>query len=59
MPGLSRREFLKRTAAAGAVSSIVLSGAAKLGAAEAATGQFGTLIDLTRCDGCQDSKTPR
>ncbi|MGC7846658.1 4Fe-4S dicluster domain-containing protein [Desulforudis sp. 1088] len=59
MPGLSRREFLKRTVAAGAIGGMVLSGADKLGAAEAAAGQFGTFIDLTRCDGCKDLETPR
>ncbi|MCL6610283.1 MAG: 4Fe-4S dicluster domain-containing protein [Peptococcaceae bacterium] len=57
MSGLTRREFLKRTLASGAAAGLVLSGGA--GMARAASSQVGTFYDLTKCDGCGGTKTPR
>ncbi|MDN5364757.1 MAG: formate dehydrogenase iron-sulfur subunit [Eubacteriales bacterium] len=57
---LSRREFLKRTLAAGVAGGVVLSNLDKVAAAaEPKSEGFGTMIDLTRCDGCPDQKVPR
>lgn len=59
MTEISRRSFLKRTVAASAAGSIILSGANKVAyASETNKMQVGTLIDLTKCDGCQGQKVP-
>ena len=57
MDKISRRSFFRRTAAAGAAGAVIMAkGAAS---ANAATGQpMATVIDLTRCDGCANQKTP-
>jgi len=56
---ISRRSFIKRTVAAGAASGIILSGANKIaGASESGSDKVGTLIDLTKCDGCKGQKVP-
>lgn len=54
---LSRRAFLRRTAAAGAVGAVVMSQGA-IAAAAAQGDPMATVIDLTRCDGCEKHKTP-
>jgi Fe-S-cluster-containing dehydrogenase component len=55
---LSRRDFIKRTLAAGVASGLVLSGLGKT--AEGATiTPRGTFYDLTKCDGCKGLKVPR
>lgn len=58
MQTISRRDFVKTTLAAGAASALVLS-TGKNGIAEAGTKNFGTVIDLTKCDGCKDEKIPK
>ena len=56
MGGFSRRDFLKRTAASGVAGGIALSG---VKIAEASTGEsVGTMIDLTKCDGCKGKDVP-
>lgn len=55
---ISRRTFLKRTAAAGAVTTVMLSGLDKVKAAATPTTEKGTVIDLTKCDGCKLEGTP-
>lgn len=57
MNKISRRSFFRRTAAAGAAGAIIMTkGAAS---ASANPGQaMATVIDLTRCDGCANHKTP-
>lgn len=60
MEGISRRDFIKRTFAAGATGALVLStGKDSLAhAAEASPESVGTFIDLTKCDGCAGRETP-
>lgn len=55
---ISRRTFLKRTAAAGAVSACMLSGVDKVKANMIEGMEKGTVIDLTKCDGCKDEDMP-
>ncbi|HBT47535.1 MAG TPA: oxidoreductase [Peptococcaceae bacterium] len=55
---MNRREFLRRSLAAGVGASLALTGLQRVGVAEGAVTQFGTLIDLTRCDGCKDRSLP-
>lgn len=55
---MNRREFLKRTAVAGIAGGIALAGLPKLKPALAANTQIGTMIDLTRCDGCAGQEIP-
>lgn len=58
MSNLSRREFLKRGTGAVAVGSIALSGTGKVFAQSTTTEEMGTIIDLTKCDGCKLQDTP-
>ncbi|MEW6425247.1 MAG: 4Fe-4S dicluster domain-containing protein [Bacillota bacterium] len=58
MSGISRREFFKRSAAAGIAGGLVLAGLGKPARA-AAVSPRGTFYDLTRCDGCRDLPVPR
>lgn len=58
MSNLSRRDFLKRSTGAVAVGTIALSGADKVLAQTQTTAEKGTIIDLTKCDGCQHKDTP-
>lgn len=51
---ISRRSFIKRSAAAGAVSAVMLSGIEKVQAAGQSGEEKGTIIDLTKCDGCKN-----
>lgn len=55
---ISRRTFLKRTAQAGAVSTVLLSGLDKVQASGLQNAEKGTIIDLTKCDGCKNEGTP-
>ena len=57
MPDFSRREFLKRSAAAGVAGGVALMGFGKNAGASDIV-QVGTMIDLTRCDGCRGLDTP-
>lgn len=57
MSDISRRNFLQRSAASIAVGALVLSGGNKV--AEAKNNkEYGTFIDLTKCDGCQGKEIP-
>ena len=57
MSGFSRREFLKRSVASGVAGGLVLTGLDRR--AEASGGRHvGTVIDLTRCDGCRGRSSP-
>ncbi|MDK2887129.1 MAG: formate dehydrogenase iron-sulfur subunit [Thermoanaerobacter sp.] len=58
MPLLSRRDFIKRTLAAGLASGLVLFGLEKTAGGATITPR-GTFYDLTKCDGCQGLKVPR
>ncbi len=57
MKPISRRQFLKRTALASAVGAAALTGVNKIGHASGKA--MATVIDLTKCDGCQGQGTPR
>ncbi|AFM02042.1 Fe-S-cluster-containing hydrogenase subunit [Desulfitobacterium dehalogenans ATCC 51507] len=55
----SRRTFLKRATAAGLLGALTATGMSNPAkAAELHGEKLGTLIDLTRCDGCPGSSTP-
>jgi Fe-S-cluster-containing dehydrogenase component len=54
MAGISRRSFLKLSAAAAAAGTILHPRNAA-----AFTGRYATIIDITRCDGCRDIDVPR
>lgn len=58
MSGISRRDFFKRSMASVAASSLVMAGGT---AAIAGDGKkpMGTLIDLTKCDGCMGEAVPK
>ena len=55
---MTRRTFLKRSAAAGAVCTAMLSGIDKVKANVIAGEEKGTVIDLTKCDGCKNEPMP-
>ncbi|HOO90667.1 MAG TPA: 4Fe-4S dicluster domain-containing protein [Syntrophales bacterium] len=57
MSDFSRREFLKRSVASTVAGGVALTGFGKTAAA-ASTLQVGTVIDLTRCDGCRTLAQP-
>jgi len=57
MSDFSRREFLKRSAAAGVASGVALTGFGR-NALASDVAQVGTMIDLTRCDGCKELNAP-
>ncbi|SHE40771.1 Tat (twin-arginine translocation) pathway signal sequence [Desulforamulus putei DSM 12395] len=61
MSGLSRREFLKRSLATGIAGGAVLYGGNKTAGAstKSLTGPVGTLIDLTKCNGCAGEKVAK
>lgn len=54
---LSRRAFLKGAVVTGIAASIAASGLDRKVLA-ATTAKVGTVIDLTKCDGCQDRQVP-
>lgn len=56
---LTRRSFLKRSTAAGVLTTMALSGVNKAAAEAKDLGvQKGTVIDLTVCDGCKNEEMP-
>lgn len=57
---VTRRTFLKRAGAAGIAAGTVLSGVDKIKALAASdeNKQMGSLIDLTKCDGCPGEEIP-
>lgn len=58
---ISRRNFLKRTAKAGAVAGLVAATSNPVFAeaeTEKTEGYMGSIIDLTKCDGCPNKDTP-
>ncbi|KAB2951852.1 4Fe-4S dicluster domain-containing protein [Heliorestis acidaminivorans] len=59
MSTLNRRSFFKRTALSGIVGATVLTAGKEVLASPSEIGQVGTLIDLTRCDGCAHEHTPQ
>jgi formate dehydrogenase iron-sulfur subunit len=61
MASISRRDFIKRTAAASAIVGTAAVGInnKKPALANSSAGQFATVIDLTKCDGCKDLDVPR
>ena len=56
--GIDRRTFFKRSAAAGVLSFIAASGIDKPVYGISNFEVIGTVIDLTKCDGCQGLPTP-
>lgn len=57
MENISRRDFFKRTLVAGATSALILS-TGKGQIAEAGVKNVGTMIDLTKCNGCAGQEVP-
>lgn len=57
MPGISRREFIKRAVVSGIAGSLVITGAGKLARASSKA-PVGSFIDLTKCDGCKGLAVP-
>jgi Fe-S-cluster-containing dehydrogenase component len=55
--GLTRRSFLKKGAVVTAVGAACVSGIAE--PASAKSGNYATLIDLTKCDGCKNEPMPK
>ena len=56
---ISSRTFFKRTTAAGILGVLAATGISKsVQATGSSTGELGTLIDLTKCDGCINYDTP-
>ena len=58
MSKLSRREFLKRTIISGTATATILSSTVRYSEAAAKNIEYGTLIDLTKCNGCTHLKIP-
>jgi len=58
MEPISRRDFIKRTFAASATGALILS-TGKDSVAEAGVNTFGSVIDLTKCDGCAGEEMPK
>ncbi len=55
---ITRRSFIKRAAASGVAATAIMTGTKKAVANIAASNEFGTIIDLTKCDGCINYETP-
>lgn len=55
---INRRTFFKRSAAAGVLSFIAASGIGKEAHGITQSQEIGTVIDLTKCDGCKHLDTP-
>lgn len=55
---ITRRTFLKRSAVASTVSVAMLSGIPTGASAQSNDSEKGTVIDLTKCDGCKHEPTP-
>jgi formate dehydrogenase iron-sulfur subunit len=54
---ITRRTFLKRAAISGIAAAALVTGTKKAVAEIAASAQYATVIDLTKCDGCSSSPT--
>lgn len=55
---ISRRTFFKRSTAAGVLSFLAASGLNKTAYGMTDSQEIGTVIDLTKCDGCANLDTP-
>lgn len=56
---ISRRDFFKRTTAASLLGALAAAGLNKpVQAADLSKEKLGTVIDLTKCDGCKNYDTP-
>lgn len=55
---ISRRSFFQRSAAAGALSFLAASGLNKPVYGMTNSQEIGTVIDLSKCDGCKNLETP-
>lgn len=55
---ITRRNFLKRGAISGVTAATIMTGTSKVAASIAAGEEYGTIIDLTKCDGCVNYDTP-
>ncbi|HHW06431.1 MAG TPA: 4Fe-4S dicluster domain-containing protein [Clostridia bacterium] len=58
MPPISRRTFIKRAVASSVAGTVALSGAGKWARAATGSGAVGTLIDLSKCNGCKERPVP-
>lgn len=52
MNGISRRDFLRRGVASGLAGGVIAAGLGGTASAATVSGPVGTMIDLSRCDGC-------
>ncbi len=60
MGSITRRDFIKRTAAAAAITGTAVAGISKKPVmANSLDGQLATVIDLTKCDGCAGLDVPQ
>ncbi|MCW2279188.1 4Fe-4S dicluster domain-containing protein [Heliophilum fasciatum] len=59
MTTINRRTFLRRALSSGMSGAAILTAGKQALAAPSAIGTVGTMIDLTRCDGCSKEKTPQ
>lgn len=55
---ITRRSFLKRTALSGAAAAAILTGTKQVIAKSKANGEFATIINADKCDGCSHLDTP-
>ena len=55
---ITRRSFLKRTAMSGIAAATILTGTKQAMAKSAADGEFATIINIDKCDGCSHLDTP-
>ncbi len=59
MASFTRRDFMKRTAAATAITTVALTGGSKKPVlADGPKGQYATVLDMTKCDGCKGLDVP-
>ncbi|KUO50265.1 MAG: oxidoreductase [Desulfitibacter sp. BRH_c19] len=60
MGAITRRDFMKRTAAATAITTAALTGVGKKSAlANGPKGQYASVVDMTKCDGCKGLDVPQ
>lgn len=55
---ITRRSFIKRAALSGVSAAVILSGSREALGKVAASEEYATVIDLTKCDGCEHQDTP-
>lgn len=59
MAAFTRREFMKRTAVATAITSAAVTGVSKSPVlAKDSRGQYATVLDMSKCDGCKGLAIP-